>query len=86
MTSNNKLINFLDDTIIIDRENDNNLKLDLFIKEKNEEFLSTYNSPFFSGSSGGIPIENKDILENITNIIKEEVVIVERGYIPSLRN
>jgi AAA+ superfamily predicted ATPase len=75
MTSNNKLINFLDDTIIIDRENDNNLKLDLFIKEKNEEFLSTYNSPFFSGSSGGIPIENKDILENITNIIKEEVVI-----------
>ena len=75
MTSNNKLIRFLDDTINIDRENDNNLKLDLFIKEKNEEFLSTYNSPFFTGSSGVIPIENKDTLKNITNIIKEEILI-----------
>lgn len=75
MTSNNKLIKFLDDTINTDRENDNNLKLDLFIKEKNEEFLSTYNSPFFSGSSGIIPITNEDTEKTIANIIKEEILI-----------
>jgi len=75
MTSNNKLIKFLDDTINTDRENDNNLKLDLFIKEKNEEFLSTYNSPFFSGSSGIIPITNEDTQKTIANIIKEEILI-----------
>ena len=81
--NNNKLITFLDSNA--ENKNKENNKsqnpeiiLKLLLDQKEKEFFSTYNSPFFSGSSSIFPQITMDTPfnhEDTKNIIKEHVLI-----------
>jgi len=79
--NSNKLITYLDSKSS-DKQNDKSTNTDIFLKflldQKEKEFISTYNSPFFSGSPSIFPqIAMDDPFKNeeAKNIIKEQILI-----------
>ena len=79
--NSNKLITFLDSKSS-DKKINNSTNPDVFLKflldQKEKEFLSTYNSPFFTGSPSNYPqiaMDDPFNHEEVKNIIKEKILI-----------
>lgn len=81
--NNNKLITYLDSKSQNKEKKNNSFKneeylLNFFLDQKEKEFISSYNSPFFTGSLSCFPqitIDNHFINEESKNIIKEQILI-----------
>ena len=81
--NNNKLITYLDSkSQNKQKENDSSKNEELFLKflidQKEKEFISSYNSPFFTGSPSNFPqiaMDDPFINEEAKNIIKEQILI-----------
>ena len=81
--NNNKLITYLDSkSQNKQKENDSSKNEELFFKflldQKEKEFISSYNSPFFTGSPSNFPqiaMDDPFINEEAKNIIKEQILI-----------
>lgn len=81
--NNNKLITYLDSKSQNKEKKNNSSKneeylLNFFLDQKEKEFISSYNSPFFTGSLSCFPqitIDNHFINEESKNIIKEQILI-----------
>ena len=81
--NNNKLITYLDSKYQNKEKKNNSSKneeylLNFFLDQKEKEFISSYNSPFFTGSLSCFPqitIDNHFINEESKNIIKEQILI-----------
>ena len=81
--NNNKLITYLDSkSQNKEKENDSSKNEELFLKflldQKEKEFISSYNSPFFTGSPSNFPqiaMDDPFINEEAKNIIKEQILI-----------
>jgi len=81
--NNNKLITYLDSkSQNKQKENDSSKNEELFLKflidQKEKEFISSYNSPFFTGSPSIFPqiaMDDPFINEEAKNIIKEQILI-----------